>query len=232
MAFARRSDPVDIDALDIPDLHAHPRLAAAEELLTAFVIKLRDLERQRKILLVEQSLANATREQTREQLRENLRRLRADAPAATPVPADADAASKAILDAMSVLRGEPAVPPVGHDKQIAAIDAAIDSLDAAIREQTSIRDAIIGELTHEYAKQLKGTWDRLQLEFYRSAQELSRNTRRVNDVRARIVAAGFRDSQLLMTPRVNAPIVLGYETDWNSEIAEWRRVLERMGILK
>jgi hypothetical protein len=232
MAFARRSDPVDVDGLHIPDLHAHPRLAGAQDLLDAFVNKLRDLERQRKILLFEQSLASATREQTRVQLGANLRRLRADAPAATQVPANADAASKAILDAMSVLRGEPAVPPLGHDKKIAAIDAGIDALDLAIREQTTVRDAIVGELTHEYAKQLKGAWDRLQLEFYRSAQEFSRNTRRVNDVRARIVAAGFRDSQLLMTPRVNAPIVLGYETDWNSEIAEWRRGLERMGILK
>ena len=55
-------------------------------------------------------------------------------------------------------------------------------------------------------------WNALQLQMYRSAQELARNVRRVRDLRNRVNAAGFRSrSDILLTPNVRAPLMLGDE---------------------
>jgi hypothetical protein len=91
---------------------------------------------------------------------------------------------------------------------------------------------IAAELTLEYSLRLRPAWNALQLELYRAAQELARTTRRVRELRASIVAAGIGSrSDVLAMPGVRSPLILGDESDWHSEIAQWRRILEQIGIL-
>jgi hypothetical protein len=165
-------------------------------------------------------------------LRMRLAQLHTDpplTPAASPSPA---APSPAIAAGLEVLAGKPVAPPPDHQARLLEIDRQIAALGAAMMEQAEVCEEIAGALTLDYAQRLQPAWNQLQIEMYRAAQELARSTRRVREFRAKITAAGIGSrSDILAMPNVRAPLMLGDESVYDSEISGWRRILERLGIL-
>jgi hypothetical protein len=105
-------------------------------------------------------------------------------------------------------------------------------LRAAIEEQTAECDRIAGDLSFRYSTELRPAWDRLQIEMYRAAQELVRSAARVRAFRTEMIAAGITPaSQVIRMPPIRAPLFLGSESDWDSEISGWRRQLEAWNLL-
>ncbi len=232
-----RPDPAETV---IPQLRDDPEYAAAAALLAAFRDRLAQIERDRQIIDYEAHFAGRAPESDGEsdaQLRRRLAELRAAAQGVAPVApvaaAKSPAPSPAIAAARAMLAGEvvPAAPD--HRARLLQLDHDRAIVMAAITAQTEAVDAIAGELTLKYATQLRPAWNALQLEMYRAAQELARSAARVREFRAAITAAGIGSrSDILAMPNVRAPLILGSESQFDSEISGWRRILENMGILK
>ena len=88
----------------------------------------------------------------------------------------------------------------------------------------------LAEAAAEYGRELLPVWNAAVLEMYRAAQELSRSTTRFRELRAKCIMSGIR-TEILKSPNVSAPLVLGDETDQQSQISFWRRTLEAWKIL-
>lgn len=226
-------DPVEVT---IPHLADDAEYAAAIDLLSAFERRKERLERDKQRITLERHLDGKTpdpRSSTDTSLRARLRALQTETSGQTSAAPTAPAGAPAAITAgLAVLSGTPLAPVLDHEAQIQEIDRQIAALRDAIREQTEVREEIADRLTLDYAQRLQPAWNQLQVEMYRAAQELARSTRRVREFRAKITEAGIRSrSDILAMPNVRAPLMLGDESAYDSEISGWRRILERLGIL-
>ncbi|HVA41671.1 MAG TPA: hypothetical protein VNF49_13465 [Candidatus Binataceae bacterium] len=240
LARMLKSTTTDLADTPIPQLRDDPAYAEAAALLVAFRDQLALIERDRLIVDFEQHLAGRAPESDGEanaQIRVRLAGLRAAAQGSAPAPvapkSNAAAPSAAVAAGLAVLAGESVPVPPDHAARVGKLDRDHAAIRAAITAQTDVVDQLAGELTLRYATELRPAWDALQLEMYRAAQELSRSAARVRDFRAAIVAAGIGSrSDVLAMPNIRSPLILGSESQYDSEISGWRRILETQGILK
>lgn len=224
-----------VDNIVVPDLHADPRFGEASSLLQAFRHHHERLEKERDRLILEH-LLDGKPANPKSQQDTMLRGRLADLNALPPLPIAPVAGVADLTDAVArgraILSGETVAKPTDHAGRLAEIDRQILAIREAMLEQTDVVDEIAQQLTLEIATELKPAWDALQLHWYRSAQNFASVTRQVQDLRARITAAGVRScTGTLAMPAVRSPLVLGDESIWDSEISGWRRILERLGIL-
>jgi hypothetical protein len=225
----------DAAEVTIPRLLDDAGYAAEVDLLTSFRDRAERLEREKQRLDLENYFVGKSPDPKSPQdsaMRARLALLRADPPL-TPVTSPSPAApSPTIAAGIEVLAGKPVAPPPDHRAKIQEIDRQITALKAAIMEQTEVCERITGELTLEYATRLRPAWNQLQVEMFRAAQELARSAKRVREFRSAITAAGIQSrSDILAMPNVRAPLMLGDESVYDSEISTWRRILERLEIL-
>jgi hypothetical protein len=232
MALAARLRAVS-PADDIRDVRADPRLRGPLELLGAFETRQHLLERARLRLTYQHHFAGRLPSDDSEAdkpLRARLRELERDPPL-QPTPARAlPTASAAISRGLQILAGEKVEVAPTIAGQIVEIDRQLSALGAAISEQKEIVNAIAADLAVEYGKELLPTWNDAVLAMYRAAQELSRSTTRFRELRGACIANGIR-TEILRSPNVSAPLVLGDETDPQSQISFWRRTLEDWRVL-
>jgi hypothetical protein len=224
-------DPAETE---IPRPLDDPAFARESGLLDAFRRRLEDVERERSILELEHHLQDRPAKSDGE-LRWRLRKLKAEcrppAPAA-PSPVELAASNPAIARGLAILAGEAIAQAPDFAARMRELDQQRGDLAEAVNAQTEVCDEIAGVLGLRFSKELAPAWNALQIEMYRAAQELARAARRVREFRARITAAGIRPrSDILAMPAVRAPLMLGDETSWDSEISSWRRLLETGGIL-
>ena len=229
-----RTDPADAA---IPRLTDDAAYAAAAELLGTLTAGLAAIERDRDRVGLERHFATRAPEndgETDRMLRARLAKLQKDIVAAVPAAprAAADAPTAAIAAALAVLAGQPVAEPPDHAARVRELDRQHDMVREAIMEQSAVVDTIADEVSFRYAKQLKPSWDALQLRWYRAAQELARVTQQVHEKRSEITSAGIKSrTDVLSMPNVRSPLFLGSETQYDSEIRGWGRILERLGIL-
>ena len=224
------------EAEPLPRVYDEPAYMAAAELLAAFRQRLARLEQEKQMIDLERHLGARfpdPKSTTDQSLRAKLAALKA-LPPLTPVPsAPSTGLTPAISAGLEVMKGGTIAAPPGRAARVGELDAQIDTLSTAIREQSEIVQKAVEEISEKISRRIKPGWDAAQIAMYRAAQELARATRRVRDFRAAINEAGIRSrSDLLLTPCVRAPLVLGDEDVPYSEISEWRRILENLGILK
>lgn len=222
----------------IPRVFDDPEYAEAAGLLVAFQSRYQRLEREKhRINLDRHFRIRLKGEDTHadKPLRAKLAELEAEPPLASPPlsPRTAAASPATIALAIDILNGATIAPPPDYPDRVAELDRQQAVIWQAIAEQQAVVDGIAEDLTYKFAKQLQPAWNALQLEFYRAAQRLAQVTRQVQDFRRATLAAGIRSrSDVLLTPNVRAPLMLGSEDDWHSEITGWRRILESWGLLK
>jgi hypothetical protein len=227
--------PLDVDM--IPRIYDDPRYVEKADLLSKFSRFMERLERARLQLVLERELSDKApdpRSTSDTALRAKLAELRAEPPLAPEAPSAAPAtASAAIHRGVQILNGETVAALPNHASRLAELDRLRDSMHDAVIEQTEAVDHIAVELTYEYAAPFDPAWKALQLQYYREGQQLSRTTTRIRALRAAFTANGFRPrSDVFVTPNVRGPLIIGDESAWNSEISEWRKTVERLGILK
>jgi hypothetical protein len=235
-AALAKQDPAEVV---IPRLADDPEYAAAATLLAAFHARLGRINAGREALGYEAHFERRgdPREDSDQDrfLRERWMALRKASEEPEPLsrPLDkAPAPSPAIAAGLKVLGGEAVTTTPDRATRLAELDRLAAILGDAIREQTEIRDEIAGRLSRRYSEQLAPGWNAAQLAMYRAAQELARTAEQVRDLRWRMTDAGIQPpSDLIKMPPVRAPLFLGSETDWNSEISGWRRLLEEWSIL-
>ena len=231
MALARlRAVPAEDP---IRDVRADPRIRGPLELLGAFEQRYELLKRKRLSLTYEAHFAGRSPADDGDQdrpLRAKLRELQSDPPL-HPIPTrELPTASPAIQRGLAILQGEKIEPAPTIGEQITEIDQQLVALGSAISEQREDVDGQLANLAAEYGREVLPAWNAAVLEMYRAAQELSRSTTRFRELRARCIVSGIR-TELLRSPNVSAPLVLGDETDPQSQISFWRRTLEGWNVL-
>jgi hypothetical protein len=221
---------------DIPQMRDDPEFAAASEMLSVFNAHLERLQQeQTRLRLVEHfgSSKPGSDRPSDSHLRARLAELNKLAPVSGPIPEGPKAPTPAIAAALDVIRGVPVEQPPDMQAQMRAVEVRIDILSAARGEQLTILQQIKDRKTLEFSQMLSPQWNAMQLELYRAAQEFARVTDRVRAFRASINAAGIGSrSDLLLQPNVRAPLILGSESEWTSEISGWRRVLQTLRIIE
>ncbi len=233
MALLRKNDTADLSDAAIPDPAVDPDYSRALELLSAFNQRYDRLEKEKQRLRLEAHFAGRSAEKddyTNGQLRIRLSALRAEPPLKPELTAAPAAPSPAITRGLAVLAGETITPAPSYAAQVADLDRQLAILDPAIREQTEVCSALLGDLSVEYARRLLPAWNAKVLAVFRAAQELSRATTQFREYRAAVMARNIK-TELLRAPNVVSPLQLGSETDWNSEISHWRRTLESWNVL-
>jgi hypothetical protein len=217
----------------IRNINQDPRVAGLLELLGQFERHYDLLKRRRLALTYQAHFAGRLPSDDSEQdkpLRAKLRELQADPPLQPTPPRALPTASLAIQRGLAILQGEKIEPAPTIGEQITEIDGQLTELGRAITEQSQIVNEKLAEVAADYGKELLPVWNAAVLEMYRAAQELSRSTTRFRELRARCIVNGIR-TEILRSPNVSAPLVLGDETDNTSQISFWRRTLEEWGVL-
>jgi hypothetical protein len=106
-------------------------------------------------------------------------------------------------------------------------------LATAISAQAEIVERIRGDLSTDHAERVRADHDRLLIDIYRAAQQLSRAMDAERQFRAdTIIARGYTwKPSLTPEPALGGALLLGSETDFGSELATWRRFLEARGTI-
>jgi hypothetical protein len=110
--------------------------------------------------------------------------------------------------------------------------AEADLLAAAICEQTEIVAAITSKASFAACSALRDRHRALLVEILRAARLFSEAVQAERNMRAAIIAASYSyRADVLPSPLLPAGLQLGSEVDWNSQIAVFRRALEKEGII-
>jgi hypothetical protein len=230
-----KADPADVA---IPDVRADPTYAAASAQLGKLRAYLQLLEQQKLDLTINHALAGKPvnpRSTNDTSLRARRAALHAD-PSFTPaIPdrvASATAPSPVLAEALALADGDPMPPMLDRGELLAEIDRRHGAVRQGIFLATEIVERIEGELSFRFSTELRPAWDALHLELYRASQGTARAVARLQTFRNSMIAAGIkpRSDVIKMCP-VRAPLMLGSESDWNSEIAQWRRQLEEWSLI-
>jgi hypothetical protein len=224
-------DPTEVV---IPRLSDDPEFSTAAALLSDFEGRLGWLNTERARIDLAEFLRLKEpnpKSETDTMLRARLATMNANAAAAPASAVAPGSPSPAIAAGIAVLNGATLPPESDHSTQRAALDRQITALNSAAIEQQEEVKRIAGELSFRYTKQLQPAWNQLQIEMYRAAQELARSAKRIRDFSSAINAAGIQSNDVLVTPNVRSPLVLGDESIYDSEIRGWGRILERLEIL-
>jgi len=237
----RKTETETPDAFEPPQvmpLGDDAEYAAAVKLLTA--LKARETRRQEELerLALEshfENRPNGTSDGPRDaRLRERLTKLQA-LPAywrGNDDPAPLDIPPVALARGVALLRGEDVSPEMSRAERLARLHREGQTLDEAIRHQDGVVERRRGDLSHEVCQGLKAHHDTVLLEFYRAAQALSAITDKEREFRAAVLMAGYEISpHVISPPFISAPLLLGSERQWDSQISAYRRFLEKMGVV-
>jgi hypothetical protein len=123
--------------------------------------------------------------------------------------------------------------PPDREGRVAVLHGHDRLLRNAIAAQADIVDRIRSDLSVDHAERLRPAHDDLLIAIYRAAQALSCAMDAERQFRAdAILSRGYSwCPSIVPAPDLSGALLLGSETDFNSEIARWRRFLEARGVL-
>lgn len=225
-------------ALQIPRVFDDPRFAEPARVLSALSNHLRKLEALRGKIVLQQQLAGKAPDPastTDAQLRGLLERWTEESAdvAAEPVPMAENDIPASVARGLAIIRGEPIPKTLDHAATLAKIDDETTALEEAIRQQSEMVAEAVEQISAEIIADVKPAFEDMVLKLYRSAQQVSRDLEQLLKFKAAVTASGARGgSHVIATPNLTSLAMLGLESDWSSEISNWRRQLEKAGLLK
>jgi hypothetical protein len=108
----------------------------------------------------------------------------------------------------------------------------IQVCNAARQEQQLVVDAVRDKLSFELAVRLRSEHRAMVLKLYRALQATAKADAELRTLRASILKGGYLlRHDVLPQPTIGSTLVLGDESEFDSEISRVRRQLEQMGIL-
>jgi hypothetical protein len=144
------------------------------------------------------------------------------------LPVEVEKALAAIEDG-----GDGYKPVPGRDVRRALLEDKRIHVEAGISTVLRLIEDLRNTLADEQQRRLQPQHGALLVEIFRAAQRLSETAARERQFRSALVSAGFTArSDLLPAPGVlSAILMLGAESDWGSQISEFRRFLESRKLL-
>jgi hypothetical protein len=166
-------------------------------------------------------------------LRQKLADLQAEPPLTPIPPTTREAATPAIAKALEAAAGGEVLPSLSLAEQLQRIEAEQNVLREGLTSAMEVRDEIAAELSTKRALAELPAWNRDQTELLEAARTVSRVMGRIGQREASIVLGGFtwRGHILRMPSAARTPRLLGSEDRFDSEISQWTRELQAMGIL-
>jgi hypothetical protein len=178
------------------------------------------------------SLRLVTREDS---LRRRLAELRASAPRAAKQASAPEGAPSEVTAALELLRTGARPPRRDVRRVLEQLDRDIATVNEGLVAQKNIVACLKDELSAQVqtARGIKSAWDAIRIAKYRAAQALAAATDDERALWRSIIEAGYtRRDDLLPTPVLRAALVLGSESEFDSEISRARRWLESAEVLK
>lgn len=218
----------------IEQLEAHPRYAAAAEILRVLRSGMAQVESEIDALNIEGHLITRPSDPRAPDLRNRLKTLRAAsgktertaAAARTEMPATVTAALTLINDGVRPQRSN-------RRAAIAQLESDKEVIREAIFEQQPIVDALRDELSLEAAQRHAAAYQKLVVATYRAAQTLAAAADAERNFQVDFAAAGYSwRPDVMKGYALRAALILGSEHDFDSEISRARRFFEEAKILK
>jgi hypothetical protein len=221
--MAKKSTPIE-------PIDTNPRFAAASAILRALLEGERQVERERDALIIEGHLASRPQDPRRADMTARLKKLRAAAP--RDIPANDPALAPPVAAALELVRGAKAPRRVDRGTLIAQIEDDRYVIRLGIITQHAVVDAIHAELSGEVNMRLRETQRALVLQRFRAEQALAAAWGEELALKRNVVQAGYAwRPDLLPSPSARAGLILGSESDFDSEISRTRRMLEELNVL-
>ena len=224
--------PTIVDAVKsaLKPIHEDPRYAEPAGVLRTLTDGLQKLENEIQALRLEEHLATRPNDVRAPMMRDWLKQLRPNVP--LPILAlDSDSAKDSdstIRTGIEAIRGGAvATVPANRKAAIEALEVRAERVRQARRAQQSIVDRVHNELSAEMAQSVQAEHRKLIVAQYRAAQAFSAATEAEQAFHRTVTAAGYQfRSDILPAPGFRAALVLGFESQTDSEIARVRRFLE------
>lgn len=227
-----------LDLPAIPDLRSDPEYAEAAGLLTAFEEKRREINDRILLLTIEHHFATRPKQSSSgndADLRYQERKLR-DALSKTsgkkPSVTDADQAPE-IVAGIRLLRGEHIPPQPDRPSQIAKLREQLAVVDNAIMALAPVIEAVRSQKNFELSQRLAAYNNELTLNHYRACVEVVRSVAALRNLHTSVVRAGYGELRSDIAPETiaRATLLLGLESESDSQVSTLRRHLEQRGIL-
>jgi hypothetical protein len=150
-------------------------------------------------------------------------------PYGVPVTAGGD---DALARAEGLLRGEAEAKVLTRTERRAKLHADIEAMRAAAAAQHDVVEQIRDRLSYELSLRLAPVHRDQLLAYFEACRKLAAMTLEMQQFYVGCNAAGYRmRSDIVPAPTINAPLYLGTETEWNSQISTFRRQLIEIGVL-
>jgi hypothetical protein len=190
--------------------------------------------RDRDTLVVSNQLGKQSKGARSDDLRKRLAQNRAASPKKSePAPAAGSLAPQVEI-ALALLRNgtRPTHLLRDHAKMLAELDQDLDVVQEAIAVQQSLLERIAAELSLKVAENIKAKHRELVLQQFRSAQQFAAANDKLRELRQAVAESGHQwVPDALPEPVSRAQLMLGSETQWDSEISRIRRFLEDQKII-
>ena len=137
-----------------------------------------------------------------------------------------------VARALAVVAGAIVAPPASRAERERRIRADLETLDAAIEEQHQVVEELRDDLSVKLSNDLKPVHDAQLRELFEACRRVAELSGQMGQFWHGVHAGGFKPrGDIVPRPPVTAPLHLGTEADWNSQISEFRRFLIARGVL-
>ena len=151
-------------------------------------------------------------------------------PDADPSPTTIPSAE--IARGLSILQGHLVEEP-DREERIRVLRSHVRELDKAVRAQDDVIRDLRGEMSYRLSQRIEPYYTTQQVELFRICREMAAWSDAMKAFFAEAGAAGYElRSDILPAPRLTAPLHLGSEEQWDSQISHFRRDLIQRGLLK
>jgi hypothetical protein len=220
------------------DLPAAKPLLAIERTLTTSLQRIKD---ERDLIHVErylsgamQGLAAPTGEKAKE-FRERRDKLKAKLKVGTAEPPapKADALPETIVRALEVFSDKPVKDRPAPGARLAELDEMEIVVSAGIYDISALIAALRGDAGYDQAAALQKHHGALSLQLFRAAQKFAEAAEAERSLRTAFTSAGYSPRyDVLPGMQLSAVLVLGSESDYASQLSQYRRFLQDKGLLR
>jgi hypothetical protein len=124
--------------------------------------------------------------------------------------------------------------PKSYETRLAELSSMEDVVSTAIFVNTSKINDLRSDVGFEQAQRLKGKNDELLVGIFRCSQRLAEAYEQQRQLRAAYVRGGYTTrNDVLPGPEglTGALLLMGVESDWNSQLSQYRKFLQARGLL-
>jgi len=221
----------------LPRLDDHPGYARLASMRRGLLTALSQRQREIDLAALEAELRSPSGGSARgpraEMLRQHAQALRGALPAAVEPPQPTDGLSSAIVAGLSLAAGEKVTPPQDRPARLQQLRSEILILEAAHAEVDTLMEQVKAEQTFETAQILLPAHRAALASIFRAAVALAEAMEHERSFIVSMINGGYDQCEwVLWRPYLPGAVRIGHLDHWDSELNNFRRALEKQGVLR